>query len=117
MDERELANHVLEIVDQTAYRMSARRILAVHLAVGGRRVFNLERLRVTFRKCALGTVAEGAALFVKVLPVRHHCQGCGNNFEASSGEHPCPECGHPHTEMIGGEELRLLDMEVDDDAA
>jgi Zn finger protein HypA/HybF involved in hydrogenase expression len=52
-----------------------------------------------------------------VLPVRHHCQGCGNNFEASSSEHPCPQCGHPHTEMIGGEELRLLDMEVDDDAA
>jgi len=117
MDERELANYVLEIVDQAAYRISARRILAVHLAVGGRRVFNLDRLRDTFSHAARGTVAEGAALFVKVLPVRHHCQGCGNNFEALNGEHPCPQCGHPHTEMIGGEELRLLDMELDDDAA
>lgn len=117
MDEHELANHVLEIVDQNAYRIAAQRILAVHLAVGGRRVFNLERLRETFRKCAQGTVAEGAALFVKVLPVRHHCQGCGGNFDAPSGEYPCPDCGHPHTEMIGGEELRVLDMELDDDAA
>ena len=37
MDERELANHVLEIVDQTAYRGAARQVIGVHLAVGGRR--------------------------------------------------------------------------------
>ena len=39
MDERELANHVLEIVDQTAYRGAARQVIGVHLAVGGRRGF------------------------------------------------------------------------------
>ena len=117
MEERELANHVLAIVDQTAYRIAARRILAVHLAIGGRRVFDLERHCNTFTDVARCTVAEGAQLFVKVLPIQHHCQGCGNNFEASNGEYPCPKCGHPHTEMRGGEELRLLDMDLDDSVA
>jgi Zn finger protein HypA/HybF involved in hydrogenase expression len=59
-------------------------------------------------------VAEGAELSVKVLPVRHHCQNCGHDFEASAQEYPCPECGHPHTEMIGGEELQLVEMELAD---
>jgi len=48
------------------------------------------------------------------LPVRHRCRNCGNNFEASPADCPCPACGHPHTEMIGGEELQLLDMELAD---
>lgn len=117
MDEHELASYVLEAVDRTAYRLAARRVLGVHLALGGRRVFDLERLRHVFQDAARGTVAEDAQLLVDILPVRHHCQNCGNNFDAASGERPCPACGHPHTEMIGGEELRLLDLDVDDTAA
>lgn len=117
MDEHELANHILQVVDQTAYRMSANRVMAVHLAVGGRRVFNLERLQVQFHALARGTVAEDAMLLVRVLPVSHHCQQCGGYFQGSGTDCPCPQCGHPHTEIKGGEELRLLDLEIDDSAA
>ena len=114
MDEREIANHVLEVVDQAAYKNSANKILGVHLEVGGRRIFDPDRLQHVFSEVTRGTVAEGAQLFVKVLPVRHHCQNCGHNFEAGRAESPCPECGNPHTELIGGEELRLLNMEMED---
>lgn len=117
MDERELANRVVDILDQTAYRIAARRILGVHLAMGGRRVFNFDRLRDTFTDVSRGTVAEGAQLFVDVLPVRHHCTSCGHSFEGTSQDCPCPGCGHPHTEMIGGEELRLLNLDLDDSGA
>ena len=114
MDEREIANHVLAVVDQAAYKNSAARIVGVHLAIGGRRVFNPDRLQTVFAEVARGTVAEGARLFVKVLPVRRHCQNCGHDFEGDRNESPCPECKHPRTEMVGGEELRLLDMDLDD---
>lgn len=114
MDEREVANHVLAVVDQAAYQNSASRVLGLHLEIGGRRVCDPIRLQSVFADVARGTVAEGAQLFVKVLPVRHHCQNCGHDFQAGGAESPCPECNHPHTEMIGGEELRLLDVELDD---
>lgn len=114
MDEHEIANHVLEVVDQAAYQHSASRILGVHVEIGGRRIFDPDLLQTVFADAARGTVAEGAQLVVKVLPVRHHCQSCGHDFFASSAERPCPDCSCPHTEMIGGEELRLLDMQLDD---
>jgi hydrogenase nickel incorporation protein HypA/HybF len=114
MDEHEIANHVLEVVDEAAYRRSARRILGLHVEIGGRRVFDPDRLQSVFSDAARGTVAEGAQLVIKVLPVRHHCQNCGHDFFASGVERPCPDCSCPHTEMIGGEELRLLDMQLDD---
>ena len=114
MDEHEVASQVLAAVDNAAYRNSATRISSVHLAIGGRCVLDLNRLQSAFAVAARGTVAEGAQLSVKVLPVRHRCRNCGNNFEASPADCPCPACGHPHTEMIGGEELQLLDMELAD---
>jgi hydrogenase nickel incorporation protein HypA/HybF len=114
MDEREIANHVFAVVDQAAYQNSAMKILGIHLEIGGRRIFDHDRLQAAFNEVTRGTVAEGAHLFVKVLPVRHHCQNCGHDFNAGRAESPCPKCTHPHTELIGGEELRLLDMELDD---
>src|SRR2546430_14117827 len=114
MDERELTNYLLAIVDQTAYRLAARRILGVHLAIGGRRKFDYQALQITFHDAARGTVAEDAQLFVDVLPVRHHCQKCGYTFDTTCVECACPECGHPHTEMIGGGEGCLLDFDLDD---
>ena len=117
MDEHELTTHVLEILDQMAYRNCARRILSVHLAVGGRRGFDLDRLQAVFCESARGTVADGAELRISILPVRHHCQNCGCNFEASNRECACPQCNHPHTDMMGGEELRVLGVDLDDTAA
>jgi hydrogenase nickel incorporation protein HypA/HybF len=117
MDERELANHVLEIVDQAAYRHRAQRITAVHLAIGGRRNFDLKKLNDAFGAAIRGTVAEGADLRVDVLPVRHRCMNCGKNFEAGSRDLPCPDCNHPHTELIGGEEIRVLGVQMDNTAA
>jgi hydrogenase nickel incorporation protein HypA/HybF len=114
MDEREIANHVFAVVDRAAYQNAANRILGVHLEIGGRRVFDHERLQAAFSEVTRGTVADGARLMVKVLPVQHHCRNCGHDFSAGRGEAPCPECNNPQTEMIGGEELRLLDMELDD---
>jgi len=116
MDEHEIANHVVEALDQTAYQRSISRILGVHIEIGGRRVFDPDRLQTVFAKAARGTVAEGAQLIVQILPVRHHCQNCGHDFKAPGVERPCPDCACPHTEMIGGEELRLLDIQVDDAA-
>ncbi|PYX53149.1 MAG: hypothetical protein DMG73_21070, partial [Acidobacteria bacterium] len=66
MDERELANHVLEIVDQTAYRVAARQVIGVHLAVGGRRGFDLDLLHTVFSDVVRGTVADVAEFCVKV---------------------------------------------------
>jgi hydrogenase nickel incorporation protein HypA/HybF len=116
MDEHELVSQVLAAVDDAAYRNSATRVATVHLAIGGRRALDLDRLQSLFAAAARGTVAEGAQLSVKVLPVRHHCRNCGIDFEGSGIDCPCPECGHPHTEMIGGEELHLQQMELADAA-
>jgi hydrogenase nickel incorporation protein HypA/HybF len=117
MDERNLANYLLELADRTAYKHSAQRIVSIDVAIGGCRILDPARLSDTFGEIAHGTVAEGAILRIKVLPVRRHCQNCGSDFEATAKDVPCPECSHPHTEPSGGEEIRVLEMQIDEHAA
>lgn len=114
MDERELANSVVEIVDRAAYRNGVHHVACVHIAVGGRRVFDLQALDAAFQIVARGTVAERARLEVRILPVTRRCHNCGTNFEAAAQDCECPHCLHPHTDPISGEEVRVLDMEVED---
>lgn len=114
MDERELANHVVEIVDRAAYHNAVHHVACVHIAIGGRRGFDLQALDAAFAIASRGTVAEGARLATQILPVTRRCHNCGTNFEAAAGDCECPHCGHPHTDPITGEEVRILDMEVEE---
>lgn len=117
MDERELANHVINVVDETAYRHAVRKVSAISIAIGGRRAFDLKRLDETFSNVAHGTVAEGARLSVQVLPVKRHCQNCGHDFDGTAANAACPECDHPVTEAVNGEEVRVVDIQVEEGAA
>ena len=114
MDERELANHIVELIDHAAHRNHVQRVTAVRLAVGGRRAVDLWQLNRTFKRATKGTVAQGARLAVEILPIGHHCRNCGADFKSVKLEPACPKCHHPHTEATGGEELRLLDIEADE---
>ena len=114
MDERELANHVVEIVDRAAYSNAVLHVTCVHIAIGGRRAIDLQTLDTAFGAAARGTVAEGARLEVRVLAVTRRCHNCGTNFEAAACDCECPQCGHPRTDPISGEEVRVLNMEVED---
>lgn len=114
MDERELANRVVEIVDRAAYSNAVLHVACVHIAIGGRRAFDLQVLDAAFGTAARGTVAEGARLEVRVLPVTRRCHNCATNFEATASDCECPQCGHPRTDPISGEEVRVLDIQVEE---
>ena len=113
MDEHEITTGLMEIIDQTAYRNSVKRVRKVHVELGGCRIFDPKQLQTDFAHAARNTVAEGAELEIKVLPVRRHCQSCGDTFDGDAHDLPCPHCGHPHTCPVTGEEARVVDMEVE----
>ena len=114
METRELANTIVEIVDRAAYRNAVHHVACVHIAIGGLRVFDLHTLDAAFQTASRGTVAEGARLEVRILPVLRRCHNCGTNFEAAAADCECPHCNHPHTDPINGEEVRVLNIEVEE---
>lgn len=113
MDEREVANFIFSAVDSAAYQHKAKRVVRVVVAIGGRRVFDSERLSQAFAVVTRGTVADGAQLEIRRQPVRYHCGACGNGFVAAPEQTGCAVCGNPHAQAISGDELRLVNIDVE----
>jgi len=65
--------------------------------------------------CA-GTAAEGSELAIERAPVRVRCRSCGVESAASANRLLCGACGDWHTDLASGDELLLLNVELNRDA-
>ena len=112
MHELSVAISLIEQLEQVARREGARKITAVHLAIGALSGVEREPLEFCFPMAAEGTLAEGARLEIDDVPVALRCRACG--AEATAGDLPlaCPRCGEPAIEITGGRELQVRSMEV-----
>lgn len=60
-----------------------------------------------------GTACAGSRLEVRLLPWRLSCRDCGREHTADDMLSPCP-CGSADCVPLGGDELRLVSLTVDD---
>jgi Zn finger protein HypA/HybF involved in hydrogenase expression len=58
---------------------------------------------------------EGSTIRVQHLPWRLHCNACGQDYTAAEMLTKCA-CGSEQTHPIGGDELRLRSLVVDEDS-
>jgi hydrogenase nickel incorporation protein HypA/HybF len=62
---------------------------------------------------AEGTEMEGAKLVMDVIPLRGRCPECRKEFEIEDYRFICPTCGSTGIETIAGQDLAVVDMEVE----
>ena len=62
--------------------------------------------------CA-GTVAEGSILTIEQNDIRVRCRTCGAETVATANRLVCGACGDWHTDLLAGDEMLLLRVELD----
>lgn len=103
---RALLARALELCD----RHGAVAIRSLRIEVGALTGHDPEHLAVDFAAIAAGTLADGARLEVVRIPLRIHCPACGRDSDVGAERIACPACHHEHTQLIDGDELRLVDV-------
>jgi hydrogenase nickel incorporation protein HypA/HybF len=73
----------------------------------------LEALRFGFDVVTRQSVAEGASLDIVEVPGRAWCLGCSRSVTVGQRFDPCPRCGGHRLRVTGGDELRIMDLEVE----
>jgi hydrogenase nickel incorporation protein HypA/HybF len=97
-----------EAIIQAVERQAAgRRVAKVRVRVGRLLRVHEPALEQCFELVAQGTVAEGASIEMVELPVVTRCKGCGHEDESDELALVCPICTGSSLEVIGGEELLL----------
>ncbi len=113
MHEASIVEEMLEIADREVVLQGAQRINRISLQIGVLSGVVPEALQFAFGSLSLGTLAEGAVLEIVRVPLTLHCDRCGRSWD---GEHPgdlCPICGAELPSIVAGQELRLLELDLE----
>ena len=112
MHEISVCESVRRIVEEHARAKAVRRVRRVRLEIGRFSCVGGEAMRFAFDVVMKGSVADGAELVLVELPGRARCDACGRDVEIDDWLAPCPVCGSPGLTPLGGDEMRIRDMEV-----
>jgi hydrogenase nickel incorporation protein HypA/HybF len=114
MHEMGIANSVLHAVRSEMQRYPGAYPSKVCVRVGQMAAIDQDALRFCFEAITRETDLEALALEVEVCPVRYRCRRCGRDFVVQDYLFRCPQCASPETECVGGDELELAYLEVED---
>jgi hydrogenase nickel incorporation protein HypA/HybF len=113
MHEMALTQSIVEIVSEEARRHGCDKVRVVRLLIGALANVEPGALRFCFDAVSRDTIAEGATLDIVRAPGEGWCLDCGKAVALEERFGACPECGERHVQMTSGDDLRVLELEVD----
>lgn len=112
MHEMGLAQNILDIVLKSARENDVTRILRITLRVGQLRAIVPDQLTFCFGFVAKDSLADGAELLIRVVPIQARCRRCHLEFLVQEFRFTCPECANGDLEILQGKELQVENIEV-----
>lgn len=113
MHELSVCQALVDQLRELAQRESAQRVTRVLLRVGPLSGVVPELLEHAFPIAAAGTVAEGSAIAIEHAGLRVRCRACSAETDAEPGSLVCGRCGDFRTDLLSGDELLLVSVELE----
>jgi len=113
MHEVALAEAIVDLVRDQARRDAFARVRSIRIAVGALSHVEPRALEFGFEAVSRGTVADGAKLVVERPSGEGWCTDCNATVQILANGAPCPRCGGHRWVLTAGDELRVVDLEVD----
>ncbi len=116
MHETSMAMGFLTSLVETVKKENAKEVKRVRVKIG-----KLSGIVVDSFEFAFDTLKEefpetrNAKLEIEEIPLIYRCKDCGHEFEADSLVYfpECPKCGSVNLEIASGEELKVVDVELE----
>ena len=116
MHEMGIANSVLDAVRAEQLRLPNGHIHKVGVRIGELAGVDPDAMSFCFEALVRDTELEPLALEIEFCPRRFQCHACGHSYAASRDDFACPECAMPDVQFLGGDELEIVYLEVEDGA-
>lgn len=115
MHELSVALSLVDVACEELSRLGSVRVNAVHLRLGPLSGVARDALLFSFDAAAAGTTLEGARLEIEDVAVTVWCRVCAAERSlASVAYRRCPVCNTVAPEILRGEELEIIGLEVVD---
>ena len=113
MHEMSIAQSLVDILREEMGKNGARTLRSVRLSIGQLSAVVPDSLNFCFTVMTAETELEGARLIMDMVPLEGVCHDCDRTFEIEDYAFVCPYCGCTSIETIAGQDLSIVEMEVD----
>ncbi|MCB2179812.1 hydrogenase maturation nickel metallochaperone HypA [bacterium] len=113
MHELPVTENILKIALDHAKEVHATKITNIYLVIGQLSSIVDDSIQFYWDFLAKDTIANGATLHFRRLPIKLQCIECGTNYEPNNKELNCPECNSQKFLVIQGEEFFLEAIDID----
>jgi len=114
MHEMALAESIRDLIEAQARKEHFRHVRTVELEIGQLAAVDSAALRFALDVALRGTSAEGAELRIAEPAGQAWCMQCANTVELARRGDPCPACDGYQLTVVGGDQMRVSGLLVDD---
>lgn len=113
MHEMSIAQSLLDIIREEMDRHKAKHLRSVRLHIGQMSAIVPEALSFCFEVLVAGSELQGARLIMDIVPLKGLCLNCHEEFMIQDYAFECPQCHSPEVKTLAGQDLKIVEMEVD----
>ncbi len=114
MHEIGIASAIIEAGQAEAARLQGSRLVRVGVRIGALAGVDSDALRFAFTALTRDTELDTVVFEIEGRPRRDRCLDCDQEFESGIYSNPCPVCGSERLLLVGGDELDLAYVEVEE---
>lgn len=115
MHELSIAENIVEIVRENVASNGSGKVKSVRVKIGQLAGVIPDSLDFCFTVITSGTLLEGARLEIEKTDIVAHCEDCGADSKVEGFIFQCPSCESVNIRVISGNELQVVEIEVDDE--
>ena len=114
MHELSIAQSIVEAVEAKAIECNATHVKGVRLKIGEANSIVIDSLTFCFEMLtSLEPTLVGAQLLIDTVPHRARCRHCNKEFAIVNFVVQCPSCQEWSSEIVSGNEMQIIEMEID----
>lgn len=113
MHELPVTESILEITLRHAKEANAKSVTDLYLVIGELSSIIDDSVQFYWDIVAQNTIAEGAKLHFRRIPIEMLCLDCQKSFTPTDSDFACPNCQSPHVKVVTGEEFYLESINIE----
>lgn len=117
MHELSIAEELVRAIREELRGHPNARLKSVLVRVGILRLIEPSTLERCFEAAAWDTPLAGTKLHIEQIEASARCQKCDTEFLVEDRWFECPQCGETGSELVAGDELQLVNLEIENEMA
>jgi hydrogenase nickel incorporation protein HypA/HybF len=113
MHEYSIVQSLLDSCEENARENDATKVTKVVVKIGVMSGVEPDLLQIAFDTFKDNTMCQDAEFLINIQKVKVRCSSCEEETELEKNEYLCPKCQSSDIEIIDGEDMFLMSLELE----